>query len=64
MAFNASQAWVTRLEPKFLEEEMVAYTQSYTYYGITHRATIPNFLLLMDMQPLVPVKDNVHMNLL
>ena len=38
MVFNTTQAWATRSEPEFfLGEEKVAYTQSYTYLGVTFK---------------------------
>ena len=58
---------VTRLEREFLlAEENIAFTQSYTYLGATFAR--PQFTLLrrhmldfpMDMQPLMPLKDNMH----
>ena len=36
MVFNATQAWVARSEMEFfLGEKKVAYTQCYTYLGVT-----------------------------
>ena len=44
MVFNTTQGWITRSEPEFfLGEEKVAYTQSYTYVGVT--LTRPQFSL-------------------
>ena len=59
--FNTTQAWVTRSELEFfLGEEKVEYTRSYTYvlgspYG---RLLVLDFLV--DMQPLVLSRGNVH----
>ena len=58
---------VKRLEPEFLlAEEEIAFTQSYTYLGATFarsQLTLQRHYILdfpMDMQPLVPLKDNMH----
>ena len=58
---------VKRLEPEFLlAEEKIAFTQSYTYLEATFarsQLTLLRHHMLdfpMDMQPLVPLKENMH----
>ena len=63
MVLNTSQAWVPRSEQEhFLGAGRVAYTHSYTYLGVTFTGCGKLLVLdfLMDMHPLVLLKDNVH----
>ena len=67
MVFNTTQAWVTKSEPNFfLGEEKVEYTRSYTYLSVTFvtprppHGRMPGLDFLMDMLPLVLLKENVH----
>ena len=67
IVFNTTQAWVTKSKPEFfLGHEKVAYTWSYTYLSVTFvtprppHGRMPGLDFLMDMLPLVLLKENVH----
>ena len=68
MVFKTIQEWVMRSGPEFFlgEEKMVHTQQSYKYLGVSFKGPsfsyrkLPVLNFLMDMQPLVLLRDNVH----